>query len=182
MDEALQTVEQLDAELAAGMDAKAPVVPKRKQGIYAHACGGMHLLQPVFTWARFPEVRKAWGKRLDRQVDVLFYRLDSEARQYTELLASHPEHALALRVQELKFYGHWLETVGRLKTEVRYPLSKAQRTKVRRAEQLLTQAVVGLQKLGAFEQQEALMKRQRQVALDLIGDSCHATRGWDYFR
>ena len=62
---------------AARFHAGQPLVPKRKQGIYSHSCGGLHLVQAVLGWARFAEVKKAWGARFDLQVALLFYRLDS---------------------------------------------------------------------------------------------------------
>ena len=118
MDEALATLEHAQADLLAGMKAGQPQVPKRKQGIYAHPCGGLHYFQAVAGWARHPGVRKAWGTRLSTQVDVLFYRLDSESRQYQAASASAPpEYHLPLLVQQVKFYGHFLETLGRYREE-----------------------------------------------------------------
>lgn len=178
MDDALTALESLDAELAAGMDRQEPVVPKRKQGIYTHSCGGLHLVQAVFGWARHPEVKKRWGKRLDRQIDVFFYRLHSERRQYDAALASAPkQYQLQILVQELKFYGHFLETAGRLEKERVKKLSKQQRVELVKTRALLDAAVEELKAKQAYETLDAIGASLPQVRLDLIGDGCHAVNG-----
>ncbi len=177
MEEALATLERDHAELAAGLKAGLPEVPKRKQGIYTHPCGGFHYVQAVASWGRHAEVRKAWGKRLDAQVDVLFYRLESESRQYEAALAAAPQYKLQVLVQMMKFYGHFLETLGRYRRENGWTPTAAQQQAVERAREKLEAAVRQLDELGAFRNTEALAKQQRQVALDLIGDACHAAHG-----
>jgi hypothetical protein len=177
MDDALAYLEVANAELAAGMDKGLAEVPKNKQGIYAHSCGGLHLLQAVMHWSRFPQVRKKWGKRLDRQVAVLFYRLGSEQRQYEAVKAAHPEYKLQLGVQMMKFYGHFLETTGRMRKDNVLTFSKAQLQQVRKAEALLDAATRDLEAMGAFSRMDELQKTQRQIHLDLIGDACHAANG-----
>jgi hypothetical protein len=182
MDEALATLERANAELAAGMKAGLPQVPKQKQGIYAHPCGGLHFFQAVASWARHPAVRKAWGGRLEAQVEVLVYRLGSEARQYEAALAAAPEHRLPLLSQSLKFYGHFLETLGRYRKENGWSPTPQQRQAVTRAHQLLEATVRRLREAGAFKGMEELAKRQPQLYLDLVGDSCHAARGLEDWR
>jgi hypothetical protein len=180
MDEALAALEREHAELAAGMKARLPQVPKQKQGIYTHPCGGLHFFQAVASWARYPAVRKAWGGRLDAQVEVLIYRLGSEARQYEAALAQAPQqHRLALLSQSLKFYGHFLETLGRYQRETGWAPTPAQRQAVTRAHQLLEATVRRLGEAGAFQSQslEELSRRQPQLYLDLVGDACHAAHG-----
>ncbi len=177
MDDALAYLERAQADLAAGMDAGQPQVDKRRQGIYAHSCGGLHLFQAVAAWARFPAVKKRWGKRLDRQINVLFYRLDSETRQYQAALRQAPQYRLQFLVQQLKFYGHFLENTGRLRRELAWKPSAPQRQAVNKARALLDQAVKDLNALQAFESLAALKTSQPQIALDLIGDACHAANG-----
>ncbi|HEX8697648.1 MAG TPA: hypothetical protein VF815_02315, partial [Myxococcaceae bacterium] len=177
MEEALATLERAHADLAAGMKAGLPLVPKQKQGIYTHPCGGLHFFQAVASWARHPSVRKAWGERMDAQVAVLLYRLGSEARQYEAALAEAPQHRLALLSQSLKFYGHFLETLGRYKQETGWTPTPAQRQAVTRANQLLEATVRRLGEAGAFQNLEELSKRQPQLYLDLVGDACHAAHG-----
>jgi hypothetical protein len=183
MDEALALLEREQAELLAGMKAGLPQVLKRKQGIYAHPCGGLHLFQAVATHARHPAVRKAWGPRLDTQVDVLFYRLASESRQYDAALASAPPaYRLPVLVQMVKFHGHFLETLGRYRVETGWKPSPEQKQAVEQAHALLDGAVRRLETLGAFRDMESLKATHHQLHLDLIGDSCHAAHGLGYWR
>jgi hypothetical protein len=178
MDEALATLEHAHADLAAGMKAGLPQVDKQKQGIYTHPCGGLHFFQAVASWARHPSVRKGWGARLDTQVDVLVYRLGSEARQYEAALAEAPTaYRLPLLSQSLKFYGHFLETLGRYRRENGWKPTPRQQQSVTRAHQLLEATVRRLGEAGAFQNLEALARQQPQLYLDLVGDACHAAHG-----
>lgn len=183
MDEALATLERADEELAAGMKAGLPQVPKQRQGIYTHPCGGLHFFQAVASWARHPAVRKAWGSRLDTQVDVLVYRLGSEARQYEAALADAPSaYRIPLLSQSLKFYGHFLETLGRYRRETGWNPTPPQRQAVTRAHQLLEATVRRLGEAGAWRELEPLQKQQPQLYLDLVGDACHAAHGLDEWK
>ncbi len=177
METALVTLEEAHAELAAGLKARRPEVPKRRQGIYVHPCGGLHYFQAVAGWARHPSVRKAWRKRLDAQVDVLLYRLDSETRQYERALASAPAYRLQTLVQMLKFHGHLLETLGRYRDDTGWRPTATQFQAVERARMYLEGTVRRLDEAGAFNGLKALSVRERQLALDLVGDTCHAARG-----
>ncbi|WP_226993927.1 hypothetical protein [Myxococcus hansupus] len=178
MREALATLEAAQAELAEGMRAGRPEVPKRKQGIYAHPCGGLHYFQAVAGWARHARVRKAWRERLDTQVDVLLYRLDSEGRQYEAALASMPAaYRLPLLVQMLKFQGHLLETLGRYRDDTGWRPTPAQQRTVERARTALETTVRRLNAAGAFDGLPAIAAQQPQLALDLVGDTCHAAHG-----
>jgi hypothetical protein len=185
MEQALAYLELANKELSDGMDQGLPQVDKNKRGIYAHNCGGLHLVQAVLSWARFPEVRKKWGKRLDRQLAVLFYRLGSESRQYDAVLQKvHdvPGNRLLILTQMVKFYGHFLETTGRARADGVFAPDAAQKQQIARAKALLDAAVRGLDVLKAFQSMEQLKANQRQVWLDLIGDSCHASHGFDYWK
>lgn len=177
METALATLEAAHAELSAGLKAGRAEVPKRGQGIYAHPCGGLHYFQAVAGWARHPSVRRAWRRRLDAQVDVLLYRLDSETRQYETALASAPSHRLPLLVQMLKFHGHLLETLGRYRDDTGWRPTQVQLETVERARTYLEGTVRRLEQLGAFNELPAIAARERQLALDLVGDTCHAAHG-----
>ncbi|RKH34371.1 hypothetical protein D7Y13_03515 [Corallococcus praedator] len=179
MDTALGTLESANAALAEGMKAGRAEVPKNKQGIYAHPCGGLHFFQAVAGWARFPSVRKAWGARLDAQVDVLVYRLGSEARQYEAALAAAPAYRIPVLVQMVKFYGHWLEALGRYRNETGWKPTPAQARAVAEARAALESATLRLEATGAFRDTATLALKEPQLALDLVGDACHAARGWD---
>ncbi|MEW5739169.1 MAG: hypothetical protein AB1938_09600 [Myxococcota bacterium] len=180
-DDALAELERETADLKAGMEKFQPQVDKRKQGIYAHSCGGLHFVQGVLAWAKHPTVRKKWGARVDTQIAILMYRLESERRQYDaayqQAVTTAPQYKLVMLVQMVKFYGHFLETAARLKTDLKWKPTTAQQQAIATAKALLDSAVRSLEESKAFEQMKALEKSQPQVYLDLIGDSCHAAHG-----
>lgn len=185
-DDALTELEHEDADLKAGMDKHLPQVDKRKQGVYAHSCGALHFIQGVLAWAKNPSVRKKWGKRVDDQIDILFYRLGSERRQYEaafqQAVSTAPQYKIVILVQQLKFYGHWLETLGRLKSDLKWKPSAQQQQQINVAKAMLDSTVRQLEAEKAFENMEQFKKSQPQVYLDLIGDSCHAAHGLEAWK
>jgi hypothetical protein len=182
MDDALTELERATADLEAGLKSGAAMVPKRKQGLYAHSCGGLHFVQAVLGWARHPEIRKRWGSRVDRQIAVLFYRLESERQQYdAALVQGGAQYKLQVLTQMVKFYGHFLETTARLKTDLKWVPDESQKQAIAKAKALLDHAVRQLDTDKALtnEGMAQIKKTQPQIYLDLIGDACHATHGWD---
>ncbi|MCK8496747.1 hypothetical protein [Myxococcus fulvus] len=177
MTRALTALETANAELAEGMKAKRPEVPKRGQGIYAHPCGGLHYFQAVAGWARHAPVRAAWRRRLAAQVDVLLYRLDSETRQYETAWASAPAERERVLAQMLKFQGHLLETLGRLREDTGWRPTPAQQQTVERARRYLENTVRRMDQTGLLAAPASVAGRDKQLALDLVGDTCHAARG-----
>lgn len=187
MDDALSALERHDGDLLRAMQSNVPTIPKRKQGIYSHHCGGLHFVQAVMAWARFPEVRKQWGPRVDAQVRLLFWRLNSEQPQYDASLQQtlslkDPTYQLLVLTQLVKFHGHLLETLGRIKADKVYRFGKDEQLLIEKVKALLDSAVRGLQEAKAFDRMESLKASQKQLYLDLIGDSCHATHGLDLWR
>jgi hypothetical protein len=175
---ALAELEKQQAFLGEAMDQGKPSAPKERQLIYAHPCGGFHFIQGVLTWMRFPENRERFRARVDRQIAILFYRLGSETHVYDDALESSPkEYVLLLLAQKLKFYGHWLETVGRLEQEHTLVPSDEQKRQIAQAKELLAKTVEQLQEQKAFERMDEFRTLGKQLALDLIGDSCHAVHG-----
>ncbi|MCP3062411.1 hypothetical protein LXT21_26830 [Myxococcus sp. K38C18041901] len=177
MTRALVALEAANAELAEGLKAKRPEVPKRGQGIYAHPCGGLHYFQAVAGWARHASVREAWRQRLAAQVDVLLYRLDSETRQYESAWASAPAERERVLAQMLKFQGHLLETLGRLREDMGWRPTPAQQQTVERARRYLENTVRRMDQTGLLAAPASVAARDPQLALDLVGDTCHAARG-----
>ncbi len=131
-------------------------------------------------------MRKKWGARIDRQVAVHFYRLESERAQYDaalqETLRAYPQYKLQVLVQMVKFYGHWLETVAHFRDELKWKPDELQQVAINRARAYLDVAVRALEAEKAFEQMPELQQRAPQVYLDLIGDACHAAHGLAAFR
>lgn len=179
MTDALAELERATADLKQGLLSGAPQVDKRKQGLYAHPCGGLHFVQAVLSYASRPAIRQAWGARVESQIDILFYRLESERRQYDAARQQMPQYALEILTQQVKFYGHFLETTARLKTDLAWRPSEPQRRDIAKATALLDATVRELQELKAFERMESLKTSKPQVFLDLIGDACHASHGLD---
>ena len=182
MDDALGELERATLDLKNGMTNGATMVPKRKQGIYAHSCGGMHFFQAVLSWARHPEVRKRWGARVDTQVDILFYRLESERQQYdAALVAGGTEYKLQVLTQMVKFYGHFLEATARLKTDLKWTPDERHKQAILKAKAYLDHAVRQLEadKIFSDANMKSLKATKPQIYLDLIGDSCHASHGFD---
>lgn len=182
MDEALKQLEDDTDELQKGLRQGLPQVDKRKQGIYAHPCGGMHFIQAVLGWARHPSVRKNWGQRVETQMAVLMYRLESERRQYDAAIQQAPALAVQILVQMMKFYGHFLETTARAKSDLKWVPTTLQRDTVSRAKALLDFAVRELETRKVFDSMETIKAKQPQLYLDLIGDACHAAHGLDGWR
>ncbi len=179
MDDALAYLERSQADLKVGLEKNLPQVDKRKQGIYAHSCGGLHLVQAVLGWSRFPPVQKAWGKRLDVQLAILFYRLESERRQYDAALEQAPQYRLQILTQMLKFYGHFLETTARFNAESGWKPTVTQRQGIAKAKALLDATLRQLEADKTFARMSEIKKSAPQIYLDLIGDACHASHGWD---
>jgi hypothetical protein len=154
-----------------------PKVEKRKQFIWGHPCGGFHLFQASFSWMDQEGFRKRHASSLALQIDVLLFRLEAETQVYDDALRRAPDYALQLETQRLKFYGHFLETVGRLQKLKAWGKTPARRAAVGRARDQLASAVRGLRTLRAMERMPELRTTLPQVYLDLIGDSCHAVTG-----
>ena len=184
-DDALTELEAETAELKQGLETHQPKVDKRKQGVYAHSCGGLHFVQGVLAWARHPEVKKKWGARVDAQIAIHFYRLESERVQYEaayqQALGGMPQFKLPILVQMVKFYGHWLETVAHFRDDLGFKPNEQQKLDLNRSKAFLDLAVRALEEEKAFERMPELKQSQKQVDLDLIGDSCHAAHGLEAF-
>ncbi len=180
-DDGLDYLEKSTDEFKVALRDHIPMVPKRRQGLYAHSCGGLHLVQAVLSWARFPAVRARWGARVDNQIAVLFYRVQSERAQYEDALRQAPGETVRIATQMVKFYGHFLETTGRLKKELQWAPQPEHLRAIAVAKAMLDRAVRLLESKNAFDALSDLRAKDPQVFLDLIGDSCHASHGWDFW-
>lgn len=149
---------------------------KRRQGIYAHSCGGLHLAAAGIYGAITLGDPRATA-RAHRQVDLLLFRWDAERRLYREMILRQPRYRWPLLIQELKFHGHLLETLAGLAGR-RNVVSKdddhLERT-ARRVTADLIDTIVQLRPL--FRTQDKLRVTTPQAYYDLIGDGAHALRG-----
>ncbi|MBI4815371.1 MAG: hypothetical protein HY791_03900 [Deltaproteobacteria bacterium] len=169
-------LEEQQKFIEAAMLADQPeAVEKKKQGIFAHTCGGMHLIQAaVFGASKVGD--PALIDRARHQLDILAFRYLAERPIYEAALKKAPrEYLLILKIQELKFYGHWLETIAlAVKWGVLPVTPELKETSAEVTRQLVI-TVVQLEQ--AYRDLDTIRTVQKQSYLDLIGDGCHAIRG-----
>jgi hypothetical protein len=173
---ALNALEALQGFLEPNFLAGRPdQVEKKKQGIYGLPCGGFHLVQAVGAGLQ-QMGGESEKKRFRHQLDLLLFRLEAEARIYRTYRAKYPQHQTALRIQELKFYGHLLETL--MLSQQAHLVSPPQASPpiLHRLVDAIADVEHDLAPLYAKIRTDpsALPAQQR---LDLIGDGCHAIRG-----
>jgi hypothetical protein len=183
---ALARLEADDAVLATqAADPFHPSAPmgaakRGKTHIYGHPCGGLHFFQAVLR-AVSASGSAEFRARASRQVRLLLRRHDAERALYAEMLRTHPAAKLLVSGQQLKFFGHLLETLaladelGVLRDDADL---QATVTAVRRtvAGDLLA-TLAALETERAYERLPELAVDKPQLHLDLIGDGCHAIAG-----
>ena len=183
---ALARLEADDAVLAAqAADPFHPSAPmgaakRGKTHIYGHPCGGLHFVQAVLR-AASASGSTEFRARASRQVRLLLRRHEAERALYAEMLRTHPAAKLVVSGQQLKFFGHLLETLaladelGVLRDDagLQGAVTAARRTV---AGDLLA-TLAALQTERAYERLPELAVDKPQLHLDLIGDGCHAIAG-----
>lgn len=153
---------------------KPELLEKKKQFIYSHHCGGLHVIQAAMTAAAV--LGDAAAKKVAaEQLELVRFRYRAERRIYAESMEKMPEYELLLLVQELKFYGHVLETLALAHRQGLLASTPALRAEVAAIVQDLFQT---LRKLGPqYGQLSKIRQVREQTYLDMIGDGCHAIRG-----
>jgi hypothetical protein len=147
------------------------------QSLFGYTCGGAHLVQGA-SYA----VARGFGSRtsktaIEAQVPLLFYRMPIELAQLEEFRKKNPKYNEKLLVQQIKFLGHFLETMSKLQILGFYTPDDAQLKLLEMAAQKLVVAVQALRDGGVLDGMEALRVKDEQLYLDVIGDSAHAIRG-----
>ena len=139
--------------------------------------GGAHLLQgAAFVVARgFGD--EAARKKMALQGPLAIYRLPRELEIYRELLARSPAHELVLMAQQLKFTGHWLESVHKMAAMGLFAPGPAQQEVMAQATEALIASVAALKSKGALDNLSSIREENPQLYLDLVGDSAHAIHG-----
>ncbi|MCP4809221.1 MAG: hypothetical protein GY913_12600 [Proteobacteria bacterium] len=150
---------------------------KKGQGIFSYTCGGAHMVQGA-TYV----VARGFGDQAERdkmevQAKLLFYRFPIEIGIYAQGMKDHPEHRLVLLAQQLKFTGHWLESVHKLMAAGLYEPTAADQLVLGQAVDVLIGTTKELKALGAFDNLDEIDQKNHQLYLDLVGDSAHAVRG-----
>ncbi|MCC7385997.1 MAG: hypothetical protein IT384_29380 [Deltaproteobacteria bacterium] len=172
---ALAHLEQEQSFIGVLMDAGQPErLEKRKQGIYAHTCGGLHFIEAGLRAAAFLGTPEAKA-RAKRQIDVLVFRWRAEREIYRRSIAQAPQYKLILLVQELKFYGHTLEALA-LAREL--GLTDRSPDEILRAGRVAADLIRVITVLSdAYAKLDQVRAEREQTYLDLIGDGCHAIHG-----
>lgn len=147
------------------------------QPLFTYTCGGAHLLQGA-SYA----VGRGYGKPENRayvaaQGRLLLYRLPGELRLYDAAMKKVPAERERLLVQRMKFLGHWLESMSKLRILGLFTPDDMQLKTVEGAAHNLALTVAELEKLGTFGRLDTLAKEDPQLYLDVIGDASHAVRG-----
>jgi len=167
---ALKDLEQEHAFLKQGQYEGAPLV-KRRQGVFAEPCGAWHYLEALELWLSNPALHDALAPRLQALVELSSYRLRAEARLYDQTHERAPANLQRLLwIQELKFFGHYLEAMGIAEKQGLI----VKRSDLEFARERLELAVSALRRLGAFDSMEAIRVERPQSYLDLIGDAAHS--------
>jgi hypothetical protein len=185
-DAALARLEADDAVLAAEAEkpfaSTAPMgaAKRNKSHIYGHPCGGLHFVQAILH-AASASPSQDFRARTQRQLALLLRRHAAERELYAQTLRAHPEARLIVSGQQLKFFGHLLETLAlavRLRTADGDPKLTAD---LAAAQRLATSDLLGaldqLEQERAYERLPEITAQRPQLALDLIGDGCHAVHG-----
>lgn len=152
----------------------------KKTGIYGHSCGGLHLVQALVDAVAAAKDADL-ASRLRRQLGILIFRYEAERATLARLLAAHPDQGLLLRTQQLKFFGHLVETLAEARAKGVYDPKTEGGKKLDWA--LLSAAAdvvdvtAQLDRGGVYARLDDVRKQRAQTALDLVGDGCHAVRG-----
>ena len=86
---------------------------------------------------------------------------------------------MVLYVQQLKFIGHWLESMHKLAaTGIYTPSALDQQVMAQAVGDLIT-TTAALKQLGALDNAAKIRESNNQLYLDIVGDSCHAVRGME---
>lgn len=150
---------------------------KKRQGILAYTCGGAHMLQGSIA-----VVARGFGgdderEKMRIQGQLMFYRFPVEIGIYEGAIKEHPEHKLILMSQQLKFTGHWLESVHKLLAAGLYEPNAVEQQTLNDAINVLISTTKELKAMGAFDNLAEIDTQNHQLYLDLVGDSAHAVRG-----
>ena len=169
----------VETEFMHAARASGATFEKKGQGIFGYTCGGAHLLQGA-AYA----VARGFGQESDyahiqAEVDVLYWRFGIELGIVDAALQQHPDYALILLEQRLKFVGHFLESAHKLAALGFYSPTAEQKALLETARAELVKTVGVLEAMGVFERLSELETSNEQMYLDFVGDSAHALRGID---
>jgi hypothetical protein len=175
---ALRTIHRVEEEqafLVPWLESNRPdKVEKKKQAIYGHTCGGLHLIQSGIHAAEYAGDPNA-TTLMQKQIALLLFRWDAERRIYRDYIAREPNFAPLLLIQELKFYGHLLEALAFAKEDGLIAADPEMQKEVAWIAGDLLNTLEALDPV--YAKAKELEKIRPQSYYDLIGDGCHAIRG-----
>ena len=157
-------------------------IKKRRQHIFAHACGGAHLFQAVEACAgvglpKDPHVHS----RMAQLIDAYLWRIPFEIGLIDQAVRGSPRMIPILVNQDIKFLGHTLEALGKAERDEIWHPTAEQVQLLRSMEQRLLLHVLQLDSIKVYDgaKMASLFAREHgfQFYLDLVGDACHAYAG-----
>jgi len=181
---ARQQLEMLEAEtwfMRQAMEAGS-TVQKRRQGIFSFTCGGSHLFQSVAACVatHHPGSDNA-EERLQKLIDIYIWRVALETGLIEEAMKQAPKLAPVLYNQDVKFLGHFLESMGKAERDGLFTPTAEQRNLIDDAETRMLAHVLQMKRLGVYSAEKLSMwwgkDATRQFYLDVVGDACHAWNG-----
>jgi hypothetical protein len=152
---------------------------KDGKGIFAYTCGGAHLLQGSAYL-----VGKGFGgeserQKIEAQIRLLFWRFPRELALYDRVVEDNPQQELVITVQQLKFVGHWVESVNKMAAMKLFDPTADQQAAMGEAVRILVATAKRLKRTGAMDNLADLRKGNEQLYLDIVGDAAHAVRGME---
>ena len=98
---------------------------------------------------------------------------------YARAVEQLPKQKLVITVQQLKFVGHWIETVNKMAAMKLFDPTADQQAAMGEAVKILVQTAKELKMTGAMDNLESLRQGNEQLYLDIVGDAAHAIRGME---
>lgn len=152
---------------------------KDGKGVFAYTCGGSHLLQGAAYL-----VGKGFGSQVEKekieaQIALAFWRFPRELGLYEDIRTKSPENELVLAVQQLKFVGHWIESLNKMAAMKLFDPTPSQQAAMGEALKVLVETAKRLKKTGAMDNLVVLREGNEQLYLDIVGDASHAIRGME---
>jgi len=181
---AMQLLKLLEREYHFIQRARAAgeTVEKRRQDIFAHACGGAHLFQASVACAAvgFPRDEHL-ASRIAQLIDAYLWRVPLEIALVDRGIRKAPRLAPLLVNQDVKFLGHALEGLGKAERGGLWSPSIEQVEQLSQMERRMMMHVLELQGVGSYDSDKmarlAAQDHGFQFYLDLVGDAAHAYAG-----
>ena len=162
--------------------ASGEIIKKRRQHIFAHACGGAHLFQGVEACAAVGLPNdKHLHSRMAQLIDAYLWRVPFEIGLIDQAVRGAPRMIPILVNQDIKFLGHALEALGKAERDEIWHPTEEQLELLEKMEQRLLMHVLQLESIKVYDgaKMASLFAREHgfQFYLDLVGDACHAYAG-----